>query len=293
MNKALLCGIAAFVMWGLFPPYFKTITGSALEVLAYRVVFASFFSFVFIKATRRTKNLERVISDRQTFYRLSLAGFFVTLNWGIFIYAVTHEQILAASIGQLINPLFFMLLGAIFLKEKLSQTVKFAIFLVFIAIIIEVVAYGSLPIISISLPAVFAIYGLIKKRVHAPALEGLFVETLWLVPFFLIYIFFIEIKGVGNFGFDLNGAFLIGAGFTTFLPLIAFSVATNELKLTTIGFLQYITPSMTIFFGIFIYHEPINLIRIISFVIIWVAVVITTLDSVKGYKKDRDEISDI
>lgn len=284
MSKGLICGIASFVMWGLFPVYFKAITGSASEVLAYRVVFASVFVIIFIKFSGGIVNLKKIILNKEMFKTLSLAGFFVTLNWGIYIYAVTHGEILAASIGQLINPLFFMLLGAIFLKEKLSNPVKFAIFLVFLAISIQIIAYRSLPVISIMLPASFAVYGLIKKKIHAPTLEGLFVETFWLVPLFLIYIFFIEIDGTGNFGLNLNGLLLIGAGLATLLPLITFSIATNELNLTTIGFLQYITPTMTILFGIFVYGEEINLIRLISFAIIWIAVIITTIDTIKGKK---------
>lgn len=293
MSRGLVCGIASFVMWGLFPVYFKAISGSATEVLAYRVVFASVFAFIFIKFIGKMTSLKKIVFNKEMFKTLSLAGFFVTLNWGIYIYAVTNEQILAASIGQLINPLFFMLLGAIFLKEKLTNRSKFAIFLVFVAIAIQVIAHGSLPIVSIALPAVFACYGLIKKKVHAPALEGLFVETLWITPLFLIYIFFIEANGSGNFGFDLNGALLIGAGLATLLPLITFSIATNELNFITIGFLQYITPTMTILFGIFVYKEPVNLIRLVSFTIIWVAVIITTIDSIQNRKKEIDEASDI
>ncbi|QKF64479.1 EamA family transporter RarD [Campylobacter corcagiensis] len=284
MNKGLFYGIASFVMWGLFPVYFKAIQGSSSEVLAYRVVFASIFVLIFIKFSSKMTSLKKILLNKEIFKTLSLAGFFVTLNWGIYIYAVTNGQILAASIGQLINPLFFMLLGAIFLKEKLSKPTKFAIFLVFVAIMIQVVANRALPFVSLALPAAFAIYGLIKKKVHAPALEGLFVETLAMVPLFLAYIFYIEFKGVGNFSFDLNGILLIGAGLATLLPLITFSFATNELNLTTIGFLQYITPTLTIIFGIFVYGEEINLVRLVSFAIIWIAVIITTIDSIKGKK---------
>ena len=281
MSKGLIYGISSFVMWGLFPLYFKSINAGAVEMLAYRVIFASVFGLIFIVISGRTASLKRLISNKEIFKTLSLAGLFVTLNWGVFIYAVANNQILEASMGQLINPLFFMLLGAIFLKEKISNLVKFAIFLVFLAILIQVIYHGSLPVVSIVLPAAFAIYGLIKKRAHAPVIESLFIETLWIVPFFIIYLFFIEFKGLGNFGFNLNGLLLIGAGLATLLPLITFNAAANELKLTTIGFLHYITPTITIFFGACVYGEEIDLIKIISFIIIWVAVLITTYDGIK------------
>ena len=224
----------------------------------------------------KTTSLKRILYDKKTFKNLSLAGIFVTLNWGIFIYAVSNDQILEASIGQLVNPLFFMLLGAIFLKEKISNLVKFSIFLVFVAILIQFIYHGSLPVISIVLPVAFAVYGLIKKRANTPVLESLFVETILIVPFFIAYIVFIEVKGAGNFSFGLNGLLLIGAGLATLLPLITFNAATNLLNFTTIGFLQYITPTMTIFFGIFLYNEPVDIVKVISFILIWIAVLITT-----------------
>lgn len=285
MSQGLIYGILSFVMWGLFPVYFKNVSGGAVEILAYRVIFASIFGIIFIIFSKKTESLKKLIYDKQKFKTLSLAGLFVSLNWGIYIYAVTHEKILEASIGQLINPLFFMLIGSIFLKEKISNLVKFAIFLVFIAIMIQVVAHGSLPIIAITLPGSFAIYGLIKKRIHVPVLESLFIETLWLTFLFIIYIFFLEFKGFGNFTFGLNGVLLVGAGLATLVPLITFNLATKQLNLTTIGFLQYLTPTLTIFFGYFVYHEPIDLVRFVSYIIIWIAVIITTFDSVRNHNK--------
>ncbi|WP_195836269.1 EamA family transporter RarD [Campylobacter portucalensis] len=285
MSKELFLGILSFVLWGLFPIYFKSISADSIEILAYRVIFASIFGFMFIVLFKKNSSLKRIFYNKTIFLKLSLAGFFVTLNWGIYIYAVTNNQILEASIGQIINPLFFMLFGAIFLKEKISNLAKFSIFLIFIAIGIEIFANRSFSVVSIALPAAFAIYGLIKKKIQTPILESLFCETICLVPICVLYLFFIEFKGMGNFELNLNGILLIGAGLATLVPLITFNAATRTLNLATIGFLQYITPTITICFGIFIYEERVDLVKIISFLIIWIAVLINTFDSIKTKPK--------
>ncbi|PSM52627.1 resistance permease RarD [Campylobacter blaseri] len=291
MNKddkkiGLVYGIATFMMWGMFPVFFKLLNSvSAVEILAHRFLWSVFFVLIFLKIQGKTRNLKRYILNTKTFLTLTACGCFISINWGIYIYAVNSNQILEASLGYFINPLMFIILGAVFLKEKTSKIEKIAIFLVVCAIAIQIVNLGNLPIISIFLPLAFSIYGLIKKQIAIPALEGLFCETLVLAFVALCYISFLGISEVGSFGFNKLGFILIIAGLVTVLPLITFNLASKKLNFSTIGYLQYISPTLTTILAVFVYKEDINAAKILSFAIIWVGLFLIGVDSyLKGKK---------
>lgn len=284
---ALITGIATFMMWGLFPIYFKLLENvPAIEVLAHRVVWSLLFLFMIIAYRKRIKNIIRYTSNKKLMRALFLTGVLIASNWGIYIYAVSTDRILYASLGYLINPLFSILLGAIFLKEKLSRPTKISICLVVAAIANEMYALGEIPFISLLLPGTFAIYGLLKKQIKIAAIDGLFFETMLIFPLAIIYLSFLGISGNGAFSFSKTGFLLAFSGIVTVLPLITFNFAAVHLKLQTIGFLQYISPIIAVLLAVFVYGEHLEIHKIISFAIILAGLAIVSLSGILRRKDD-------
>ena len=284
---ALITGIATFMMWGLFPIYFKLLENvPAIEVLAHRVVWSLLFLFMIIAYRKRIKNIIRYTGNKKLMRALFLTGVLIASNWGIYIYAVSTDRILYASLGYLINPLFSILLGAIFLKEKLSRPTKISICLVVAAIANEIYALGEIPFISLLLPGTFAIYGLLKKQIQIAAIDGLFFETMLIFPLAIIYLSFLGISGNGAFSFSKTGFLLAFSGIVTVLPLITFNFAAVHLKLQTIGFLQYISPIIAVLLAVFVYGEHLEMHKIISFAIILAGLAIVSLSGILRRKDD-------
>lgn len=284
---ALITGIATFMMWGLFPIYFKLLENvPATEVLAHRVVWSLLFLFMIIAYRKRIKNIIRYTGNKKLMRALFLTGVLIASNWGIYIYAVSTDRILYASLGYLINPLFSILLGAIFLKEKLSRPTKISICLVVAAIANEMYALGEIPFISLLLPGTFAIYGLLKKQIQIAAIDGLFFETMLIFPLAIIYLSFLGISGNGAFSFSKTGFLLAFSGIVTVLPLITFNFAAVHLKLQTIGFLQYISPIIAVLLAVFVYGEHLEMHKIISFAIILAGLAIVSLSGILRRKDD-------
>lgn len=278
----IIYGISTFIMWGLFPIYFKMLNSiNSIEILAHRMFWACIFSFLFLILVGKFENLKRYILNKKIFINLTLGGIFVSLNWGIYIYAVNTDRILEASLGYFINPLMYILLGALFFKEIPSAIGKIAIFIVFIAIVIQIINLGKLPFISLLLPTLFAIYGFIKKRLLVSSLESLFIETFLLSIIAFIYILFLQSTGAGNLSFDKIGILLVFSGVVTILPLLTFNSAAIRLKFSTMGFLQYISPTITTCLAIFVYNEKFNVYKFLSFMLIWFSIALVTFDEYK------------
>ncbi|MCZ6169102.1 EamA family transporter RarD [Campylobacter ureolyticus] len=284
-NIGFVAGISTFVMWGLFPLYFKLLQNvSAVEILAHRIFWSFVFVFFFILFSKKISSLKRYILNKKVVLTLTISGIFVSLNWGIYIYAVNSNQILEASLGYFINPLMYIILGMIFFREIPSNLGKIAIFIVFLAILIQVISLGKLPFISLILPTLFALYGLIKKKLSIDSLEGLFIETFLLSILAFCYILIIQDNATGHFDFGKTGFLLALSGCVTVLPLITFNIAAVRLKFSTIGFLQYISPTMTTMLAIFLYKEDFSIYKLISFALIWLSIALITID---GYKNNK------
>ncbi|MCI6988517.1 MAG: EamA family transporter RarD [Campylobacter sp.] len=285
-NLGLIYGVMTYLMWGLFPIYFKLLNEvNSLEILASRIFWASAFLFLLIKLKKKSRNLKLILLNKKITISLIVAGIFVCSNWGIYIYAVNTDRILETSLGYFINPLMSMLLGAIILKERLSKVGKISVCIVVIAIAVQIYSLGKLPLISLTLPVTFAIYGVIKKRLSVPTIEGLFIETCFLSVFALFYIvIFGDVLRV-NFGFSLNGLLLVSSGLVTMIPLLTFNEAALRIKLITLGFLQYISPSISMLVAIFIYGEELNIYKLISFLLIWFSLILVSTDGIIHFKK--------
>lgn len=281
-QKGFILALATFIMWGVFPIFFKFIEGiAATEVLAHRIIWSALILLVILIITKRLNSVKRIAKIKKVTLTLAITGALIASNWGVFIYAINQNEILATSLGYFINPLFSILLGAIILKEELSPVLKLSIFIVFIAIGVQIYAIGNLPLISIILPLSFALYGLLRKKLGVRTFEGLFIETIILTPFALLYLIYLTINNSGEFGMNFNGIMLFLSGFVTILPLLTFNASTKYLKLSTIGFLQYISPTLSMIIAVFIYNETLDFYKIISFALIWISLAIATISNLR------------
>lgn len=281
-QKGFILALATFIMWGVFPIFFKFIEGiAATEVLAHRIIWSALILLVILIITKKLNSVKRIAKIKKVTLTLAITGALIASNWGVFIYAINQNEILATSLGYFINPLFSILLGAIILKEELSPALKLSIFIVFIAIGVQIYAIGNLPLISIILPLSFALYGLLRKRLGVRTFEGLFIETIILTPFALLYLIYLTINNSGEFGMNFNGIMLFLSGFVTILPLLTFNASTKYLKLSTIGFLQYISPTLSMIIAVFIYNETLDFYKIISFALIWISLAIATISNLR------------
>lgn len=281
-QKGFILALATFIMWGIFPIFFKFIQGiSATEVLAHRVIWSSVILLIVLIITKKLNSVKRLAKIKKVTLTLAVTGVLIASNWGIFIYAINQNDILATSLGYFINPLFSILLGAIILKEELSPALKLSIFIVFIAIAIQIYSLGRLPFISIILPLSFALYGLLRKRLGVRAFEGLFIETMILSPFAIIYLIYLYINQSSEFGLNFNGVMLFLSGFITILPLLTFNASTKYLKLSTIGFLQYISPTLSMIIAVFMYNETLDFYKFTSFMLIWISLAIAAMANLR------------
>ena len=286
MRAGLIAGIIAYTMWGVFPVYFKlTQSVPALEILAHRVVWAVPFGALIIFARRQWKDVRAAIAHKRTFGLLTLAALVIALNWGLYIWAVQREQIFQASLGYYINPLLYVLIGVMFLGEKLRKLQIFAIVLAAIGVFILTVVGGQFPWIALVLATSFTIYGVIRKQVAVGAMPGLFVETIVLFLPAFAYIIWLQSQGTLTFAHTETkmSALLMFAGPLTVLPLLAFAFAARRLKLSTLGFLQFIGPTMQFCTGLF-YGETLSTAHLICFGFIWTAVGLFVIDAVRRRK---------
>jgi chloramphenicol-sensitive protein RarD len=289
-SSALIAGIAAFATWGLIPVYWKLLGRvSAPEILAHRFVWTSLFLLALLTWNRRWPEVKSAITSRRaTLYCLS-SGLAIAGNWLFFIYAVNIGRVIETSLGYFMTPLVNVLFGAIFLRERLTRLQLASVLLAATGVLYLTFGYGQFPAIAVTLCFTFGLYGLLRKKSGTAAIPGLFVETVLLVPVALGYLVFLKLQGRMLFG--VSGVYLSGllasTGVITAVPLFWFGYATRYLRLTTIGFLQYIAPTGSFFLGIFLYHEPFTRGRVVTFSLIWIALALFTFEAVTRWRSTR------
>lgn len=282
-RKGILFALAAYGMWGLVPIYFKAVGHiSPFEVVAHRVLWSVAFLVVFILATGRWQEFTSYLKQRRMIAGLLLSAIVISLNWLVFIWAVGQDRILETALGYFINPLISVLLGMIFLGERLRRIQWLAISLAVIGVGYQLVLLGSLPWVALVLAFSFGFYGLLRKRLAVDAFSGLLIETLLLTPVALVYLLWLAQQGAMQFLFTTGNTtlLLIASGLVTSLPLICFAAGTRRLTLTLNGLLQYIAPSITFLLAVFIYGEPLDSSRLITFAFIWTALVLFTAEGI-------------
>lgn len=282
---------SAFLIWGLSPVYWKVLGKiPALEIIMHRVVWSTLFLLFLIVYRKHLNEFKAAIRNRRTFLFLFPSAVVLGLNWFIYVWAVNNEYVLQASLGYFITPLVNVLLGMVFLKERLRPLQTLSLVIAVISVLCLTLYYGRFPWISLSLAFLFGCYGLIRKVAPIGSLIGLSLEMLIFFVPALAYIVFLDSKNIGTL-FHMNikiDFFLMGTAFITTAPLLLFTMGTRRLNLSSIGFLQYIAPSCMFLLGVFIYNEPLLSVQLLAFVLIWTALCIFSIDSVKYYWRTKD-----
>lgn len=282
--KAIIVAAGSYVMWGILPIYWKLLQSvPAQEILAHRIVWSFIFLLILLTITGRLKEFAvevyELAHQRWRMVGIISAAAILNLNWFTYIWAVNNNHVIQTSLGYYINPLVTVLLGIVVLKEKLSFWQFISFLLAAIGVLILTFHYGTVPWVALSLAITFGVYGLLKKVVNTGAVIGLTIETLLMTIVAALYLSYIHNTGCGNFltGSTLISALLIGAGIVTAVPLIFFAYGATRLPLFILGFVQYISPTMTLLLGVFLYHEPFTTYHLISFILIWTGLIIFSL----------------
>jgi chloramphenicol-sensitive protein RarD len=279
-NKGLLFGISAYLIWGLLPLYWQLVEeAGAYEILAHRGIWSLLLCVVFLALRKQIKSAYVMVRSSRTLSLLFLASGLLTINWGVYIWSVTVNRVVEAALGYYITPLINVTFGVLLLREKLRPLQWTAVGFAAVGVAILTVGYGALPWIALVLSISWGSYSLIKKSLNLGALETLSVETFFAFLPNLIYLFIIEGNGSAAFGDGLMMSILLfGAGAATVVPLLLFNGSTTRLPLSTVGLLQYITPTIMFFIGIFINNEDISTIKIAGFAFIWIALAFLSRD---------------
>ncbi len=278
----MVAATAAFMFWGLAPIYFKLLgTVPALEIIAHRIVWAVPVLIVFLLFRDGRHFWRRMLLPRKTILTLLLSGLLVGFNWLVFVWAVTHDRILATSLGYFINPLVNVVLGSLFLHERLTRIQSLAVVIAACGTIYLTWYLGVAPWIALMLGISFGFYGLVRKKLGVGPMIGLLWETLLLITPALLYFAWAVSEGSlqfmhGNLQVDL---LLLFAGLVTVLPLIWFNIAAQILSLTTVGFFQYLAPSITFILAVFFYNEPFTRGHAVAFSCIWFALIMVSIEA--------------
>lgn len=271
----------AYLLWGVFPIYWKFLERiPAGEVLAHRIVWSLIFMVFLVLVTGNWRHLIDTIhllkKDRKKTFAIITASIVISINWFLFIFSVQHGHVLQASLGYYINPLISILLAIFVLKEKTSKGQVLSFILAGIGVLYLTLSYGVFPWISLLLAMSFGFYGLIKKTVNLHAMYGLTIETLVVAPVALLYLIFVPAEGSFTFSplFASDNLLLAGGGVVTAIPLLLFAAGAKRIPLAMVGFLQYVAPTIMFFLGVFLYNETFTVHHMITFALIWTALII-------------------
>ena len=289
-RSALFAGIAAFVFWGIIPVYWKLLRSvPASEILAHRFIWTTVFLMGLLTWQGRWLEVQEAFRSRRTFLFCMASSCAVSLNWLTFIWAVNANRVLETSLGYFMTPLVNVLFGALFLRERLTRWQFVSVLFATAGVFNLTFGYGRFPWVALTLCFSWGVYALLRKLSGSAAIPGLFLETTILLPVAMAYLFLRGYAGALVFGpthWSLS-LLLISSGVVTGLPLVWFGYAARHLRLTTIGFLQYLAPSGTFFLGVFLYHEIFTSVHLITFALIWIGLVLFTSETVRVWRSRR------
>ena len=282
-NHGLLIGLLCYVMWGILPAFWNLLVGvDPFLILCARIVFAFIFMMCLIAVTGRMSVFLETLRDKKKVLYLIPCALLITFNWGLYIWAVNTGQIVYASLGYYMNPLIAFSFGVVFFRERCTRLQLVAVGLALIGVLISIIAYGRVPLISIGLGFSFAVYGAIKKKANADPNSGIAIESLLISPFALVFALVFMPDSVG--AVNLSQLFLlIGGGVVTAVPLVLFSRAVNDIPLITVGFLQYIAPSLTLIYGLFIGLRPSES-QIVTIIFIGMGLIVFSIALIRNAK---------
>lgn len=288
-KQGIFFGLAAYVLWGILPVYWKALElVSPFEILSSRFMWSCVFVFLLIIFQKKwplfTKEVKQVFSNVKTGAAMVAAGITISFNWGTFIWAVNNGHIVETSMGYYINPLVSILFAVVFLRERLDKMQLAAITCAFIGVASMVYSFGKIPWVSLTLAFTFALYGLLKKILPVSALTSIMLETLLITPLALVYEYSLWQQGVS---FYASGnlqviMMLTGAGVVTAIPLLLFTAGARLVPLKIIGFLQYISPTLTLLIGVFVYNEAFTASHLLAFGWIWAALLLFIVSQLRS-----------
>jgi rarD protein len=282
-RQGVLLALAAYFIWGVAPAYFKVIHYvPADEILTHRIIWSFFFMVALITVSRQWDGIKRLCKTPKKILLLAVSALLIGGNWLLFIWAVNNQHMLEASLGYFINPLVNVVLGMVFLGERFRRMQWLAVVLAACGVLVQLWTFGSLPVIALGLAFSFAFYGLMRKKIAVDAQTGMLVETLWLLPVAAIYLFGIADSATSHMGqnsWSLN-LLLMAAGVVTTIPLLCFTGAATRLRLSTLGFFQYIGPTLMFLLAVVFYGETPGADKMVTFAFIWVALAIFVMDAI-------------
>ena len=294
-NKGLLFGVAGYLLWGFLPLYWKLIgDAGAYEILAHRGIWSLLLCVFLLMIRKQIKSVLVMVRSPRTLSLLFLASGLLTVNWGVYIWSVTVNRVVEAALGYYITPLINVTFGVLLLREKLRPLQWTAVGLASVGVSILTVGYGALPWIALALSVSWGGYSLVKKTLSLGALETLSVETFFAFIPNLVFLFIIERNGTAEFGNEwVMSLLLFGAGAATVVPLLLFIGSTTRLPLSTVGLLQYITPTIMFLIGIFVNNEDISTTKIAGFFFIWIALAFLSRDLYRSSRAINNGVAEV
>ncbi len=289
---AFIIAFFSFLIWGALVIYWHQLSSvNPLEVVAHRAIWSLIFTTFIIIFMRKAGEVIRVFKNPKNVIPLILSSIIIASNWGLFIWAVAHDKIIESSMGNYITPLLNVAASAIIFKVVLNKYQKLSVLLALSGVVYMIIIYGKVPYIAIFFAITFCTYGIIKKLVRASAVTGLFIETLIISIPSAIYVLYLIHTGESAVlrGDNFITALLVCGGIVTTLPLLGFSYSAQILHLSTLGILQYITPTIAFLLGVFVYHEYFSTNMLITFILIWTGLVIYSVDGIYQLKKSMKE----
>jgi len=293
-SLGLLFGFTSYILWGLFPLYWPLLEpASPLEIVSHRAVWTLVFCLIVLALSKQIHSTFAVMKNPRAMAALLLSTILVSINWVTYIWATNNGHIVEAALGYYINPLIIIAFGVLLLREKMRPLQWLAVAIAAVGVLVLTIDYGRLPWIAISLALSWGSYGLVKKKLNMGALDGLAIETLISLIPYAGYLIYLGNQGTGQFGHSTGlTLLLISAGAVTAIPLLLFNGSTTRLPYSTIGLLQYITPTLQFSIGVWIRHEDMPAARWIGFLIIWLALVALGIDLVRSSRAVDNRIAE-
>ncbi|MFF5994589.1 EamA family transporter RarD [Lysinibacillus sp. KU-BSD001] len=291
-HKGMLFAFLSYAIWGIFPLFWKLLEHvNSIEILLGRIIWSFVFTTLFIlligKRKQLIEDLHYLWQHKRQFFSLMAASFFISINWYVYIWAVTHDRVLESSMGYYINPIISVLFGMLIFKERLSRATMAALCVALLGVLVMTVNYGQVPWVSLLLALSFATYGVLKKRIVLEATRGLAIETLFIMPFALMYYVYLYSNDTMQFlhvGWQTDILMMI-SGIITAIPLILFAKGAQKIPLYLMGFIQYVSPTITFLLGVFLYKEPFTHVELFAFSCIWTAIIIFSYSSIHEARK--------
>lgn len=288
MNRSSLNVLGCYILWGLLPIFWKLLAGvNSAYVLAQRIVFSCVFCLAVILIRKNGGEIGKIIKNKSERRKFFLCGILISINWGVYILTVAMGRILEASLAYYMNPLFSVLIGAIFFKERLSRVQWASVALAFAGVMFSVIRYGEVPYLAIIIGLSFALYGALKKGIKADSETSICMETMAVLPIALIFIAYAQFSGFTTFSSltTAEALLIIATGPITSIPLMLFAKGIKETSIVTSGILMYINPTLQLLVGVFIYNEAFTQTNAITFAFVWAAVILFVFDSLRKHKK--------